>query len=66
MIKDYKITTFTDLLQIPTERRELCVREILYALSMADLVGVESSLRSFDWTDEAARRAFLRGTEAQE
>ena len=52
-IKTYRLAAITDLLQVPFDRREQCVRDLLYALALMDLSELESdSLKHIDWTDD--------------
>lgn len=53
--KTYRIDRISDLLAVPIERREACVRELLYGLALLDLAaGDECSpeLQSLVWTDD--------------
>ncbi len=49
--KTYKLERLVDLLQLPSERREQCVKELLLALEFSELAGAE--LRGpMTWTDD--------------
>jgi hypothetical protein len=37
MAQTYNLVTISDLLKVPIDRREDCVRDLLYALALADL-----------------------------
>ena len=47
----YVIDRISDLSQIPVDRRERCVHELLLALSLAELAGAELG-GPMSWTDD--------------
>lgn len=49
--KTYRLERIVDLLRVPLERREQCVKEILLALALADLAHAEL-LGPTEWTDD--------------
>lgn len=49
--KTYRIERIADLLHVPVERREQCVKELLYVLALADLADAELQ-GPFAWTDD--------------
>lgn len=54
MKRTYEIARITDLLQVPADKREACMRELLYALDLLDLAGedVRAGLQAIRWTDD--------------
>lgn len=53
--KTYRLERISDLLQVPIERREDCVRELLYGLALLDLAAGDEcnpELKSLVWTDD--------------
>ena len=65
MNKTYRIEKISDLLMVPIERREDCVRNMLYVLALHELTfGVDAAtkeLKSFAWTDDGNNNVTLRG-----
>lgn len=49
--KTYRIERIADLLQVPIERRDQCMKELLYALALAELAGAELQ-GPLEWTDD--------------
>ena len=49
--KTYHIERIADILQIPCDRREQCLRELLYALQLADFADAKL-LGPMTWTDD--------------
>lgn len=47
----YILKTIDDIRQVPVDRRERCMRELQYALNLADLGGAGPSAQ-FEWTDD--------------
>lgn len=54
--KTYRLTKISDLLTVPIERREDCVRDLLYGLALHELAfgdqAQEIGIDHVDWTDE--------------
>lgn len=53
--KTYRLYRISDLLQVPIDRREECVRELLYGLALLDLAAGDEcnpELQSLVWTDD--------------
>lgn len=53
--KAYRLERIRDLLQVPIERREDCVRELLYGLALLDLAAGDEcnpELKNLVWTDD--------------
>ena len=53
----YRINTILDLLQVPADRREVCMRELLYGLTthellLGDIPADQIKHEGFDWTDD--------------
>ena len=62
MPKTYDLVKLEDLLQVPADRREACMREVLYALALHDLAigdGQSQGWRSVSWTDDDDMRIDL-------
>lgn len=60
-MKTYKLKTILDLLKVPSEKREECVRQLLYALlvremAMGDVVVQQAD---FEWTDDGDKKVIL-------
>ena len=51
MANTYILDRIADLLKVPSERREDCVRDILYSLSLAEFADVDA-VHSFEWIDD--------------
>ena len=69
MTKTYKLVTLEDLLQVPADRREACMREVLYALSLHDLVidaDQPQGFYSMTWTDDDEKLINLRFGESEQ
>jgi len=49
--KKYHLERIADLLSVPVERREQCVKEILIGLAFSELSGAEIA-GIFEWTDD--------------
>jgi hypothetical protein len=55
MADTYNLVTISDLLKVPIDRREDCVRDLLYALALADLTFGEIdgvTIEQWPWTDD--------------
>ncbi len=56
MKKSYQINTINDLLHVPGDRREACVRGLLYGLTMHELAFGEEAqniqIGAMTWTDD--------------
>ena len=67
---DYEIRTINDLLRVPAEHRDVCLREIQYALALHELAfGVESEtigLELIRWTDDGVRDVQLQDDKGEE
>lgn len=50
--KTYRIERISDLLNVPADRREECVKEILMGLSFSELTGTSKFLGCLEWTDD--------------
>lgn len=53
--KTYRIDRIHDLLAVPIERREACVRELLYALALLEFAAgteAEPEAQAMVWTDD--------------
>lgn len=52
--KTYKLRELGDLLKVPADRREACVRELLYALCLTEFAGGTETLGPVDfvWVDD--------------
>jgi hypothetical protein len=52
----YQIEKISDLLQVPIDRREACVRDLLYALALHELAFGEDAKKvpmgQIKWTDD--------------
>jgi hypothetical protein len=63
MADTYSLVTISDLLKVPIDRREDCVRDLLYALALTDLAfGVESEgieAKQWTWTDDGDHSASI-------
>lgn len=59
----YEIDRISDLLKVPIERREACLREIEYALALHDLAFGEKSadveIGPIRWTDDGNKTCTL-------
>lgn len=58
----YRIERIQDLLAVPPERRETCLRELLYALSLLELAAGEECepvAEAIVWTDDGYASAEL-------
>lgn len=49
--KTYQIDTIADLLKVPADRREQCAKELLIALAVVELAGVDFQ-GPLGWTDD--------------
>lgn len=53
MTQTYRIETITDMLKVPTDRREEMLRELAYALDLCQFArGDQATMDSFVWTDD--------------
>ena len=63
MAQAYNLVTISDLLKVPIDRREDCVRDLLYALALADLTfgdEVEGvTFENWPWTDDGDHSASI-------
>lgn len=50
--QDYWLSTISDLLKVPSEKRAVCIHEILLALEFAELAGGEVHAGPHMWTDD--------------
>lgn len=50
--KTYRIERIADLLQVPSDRRKQCAKELLIVLEMSELAGVEDAMGAIEWTDD--------------
>ena len=63
MSEAYILVTISDLLKVPIDRREACLRDLLYALALADFAvgdekeGVEA--KQWTWTDDGDHSATI-------
>ena len=52
----YRIEKISDLLQVPIDRREACVRDLLYGLALHELAFCEDAQKAMisgvEWTDD--------------
>ena len=48
----YRIDRITDLLQVPADRREQCLNDLLYALDCLEFSGLTSEDGVFTWIDD--------------
>ena len=63
MPKTYELVTLEDLLQVPADRREACLREVLYAMALHDVAICGNQFRGFHsmaWTDDNDMRIELQ------
>lgn len=59
----YKLATIADLLKVPGERREDCVREILYLLALTELAGTQEVMaEGLLWTDDGDKSVSINDT----
>ncbi|MDQ0022959.1 hypothetical protein J2X90_000745 [Variovorax paradoxus] len=60
MTKQYNIRNFADLLRVPAERRDDCMRELQYGLALLELSFGDDAhkygKKGFVWTDDGATR----------
>lgn len=65
----YRISHISDLLKVPIERREVCLRELAYGLATVDLVlGDDDKEHPFpyiDWTDDGDVSVDVRDQEGK-
>jgi hypothetical protein len=63
MAETYNLVTISDLLKVPIDRREDCVRDLLYALALTDLAfgdEVEGGrAKQWTWTDDGDHSASI-------
>lgn len=63
-MQTYEIRTINDLLKVPAEKRDVCLREIQYSLALHELVfGPDSEtigLEVICWTDDGSRDVQLQ------
>lgn len=56
MAKTYRLEGFNDLLDVPADRREACMRDILYSLAVHELAfgdeAKQTPIGSLLWTDD--------------
>lgn len=59
----YRIEKISDLLQVPIDRREACVRDLLYGLALHELAFGEDAQKAMisgvEWTDDDDNSATL-------
>lgn len=61
--KTYKLATIADLLTVPGERRQDCVREILYLLALTELAGTQEVMaEGLLWTDDGDKTVAIHDT----
>ena len=70
MADTYKLHTIADLLDVPMELRERCLRELEYALALQELAfadkAKESLVLPITWTNDDDRSARLLDTSGAE
>lgn len=62
MAQTYNLVTISDLLKVPIDRREDCVRDVLCALALADLAlgdDGHAAAQSWTWTDDGDHSASI-------
>lgn len=63
----YHIEKIIDLLSVPIDRRDACVRELLYGLALHELAFGEDAQKvligGIQWTDDGDHSVSLRGPE---
>lgn len=63
MSDTYQLVTISDLLKVPIDRREDCVRDLLYALALVDLaIGEEHegvTAKQWTWADDGDHSASI-------
>ena len=62
MAQTYNLVTISDLLKVPIDRREDCVRDLLYALALTDLAFGEIdgvTIEQWPWTDDGDHSASI-------
>lgn len=61
--KTYRLTKIIDLLTVPIERREDCVRDLLYLLALHELAhgnqAADVELTDIVWTDDGNKNITL-------
>lgn len=66
----YEIDRISDLLKVPIERRDACLREIEYALALHDLAFGEKSatveIGPIRWTDDGNSSVTLRDNSGED
>ncbi len=66
----YEIDRISDLLKVPIERREACLRELEYALALHDLAFGEKSadveIGKIRWTDDGNSSVTLRDNSGED
>ncbi|WP_293000089.1 hypothetical protein [Nevskia sp.] len=69
-LQTYRLTTIADLLKVPADRREDCVRGLLYALLTQEIAfgdDAGSMLRDgITWTDDGDLSVSLRCADGEE
>lgn len=57
----YRLDKISDLLQVPIDRREDCVRDLLYALALHEMAfgddAIKTEMTGIAWTDDGDRSA---------
>lgn len=56
--KVYRLERIVDILQVPVEKREQCMRKLLYALDLADFTGAELA-GPIEWADDGDMSSVL-------
>jgi hypothetical protein len=64
MSETYKIVNFADILRVPAERRDDCLRDLQYGLSLLELAfepdeAYIHGVQGFTWIDDGDRRVDL-------
>lgn len=63
----YHLTTIHDLLKVPMDRREACMRDMLYALALHELAfgeqAIETGIGTMAWTDDGKHDISVSDTE---
>lgn len=62
-MKTYELTTIADLLQVPSDRLEECLRDIQYAVEFTHLVygelALDAMILPISWTDDGLRNVTM-------
>lgn len=70
MMKTYEIRTINDLLKVPSDKLDVCLREIQYSLELHKLAFGEEcetiGLEVIRWCDDGKRRVELQDDKGEE